>query len=91
MAGIAGEALLRGKALEVSTKLGQCHFTTTDTDAVLREFLNALAEAGRHIRAAGIAMVEAIRHNPLVTVISQNRQLFRQKPGALQGSSRQGL
>ena len=63
-----------GKALEVSTKLGHCHLTTTD--AVLTEFLNALAEAGPHIRAAGIAMVEAIRRNPLVTVISQSRQLF---------------
>ncbi|MBS0183857.1 MAG: type II toxin-antitoxin system VapC family toxin [Nitrospira sp.] len=63
-----------GKAPEVSTKLGQCRLVTTD--AVLTEFLNALAEGGLHIRAAGIATVEAIRRNPLVTVISQSRQLF---------------
>lgn len=62
------------KAIEVSTVLGECHLVTTE--AVLTEFLNALAEAGPHIRAAGVAMVEAIQRNTLVTVISQSDRLF---------------
>lgn len=62
------------KAVEVSAILGQCRLVTTE--AVLTEFLNTLAEAGPHIRAAGIAMVEAIQRNTLVTVISQSGPLF---------------
>lgn len=62
------------KAVEVSDALGQCRVITTE--AVLTEFLNALAETGPHIRAAGIAMVETIQRNPLVTVICQSRRLF---------------
>lgn len=62
------------KAIEVSTVLGECHLVTTE--AVLTEFFNALAEAGQHIRAAGVAMVEAIQRNTLVTVISQSDRLF---------------
>ena len=62
------------KAVKVSAILGQSGLVTTE--AVLTEFLNALAEAGPHIRAAGIAMVEAIQRNTLVTVISQSGRLF---------------
>ncbi|MEK7868908.1 MAG: nucleic acid-binding protein [Nitrospirota bacterium] len=61
-------------AVEVSSALGNCHIVTTE--AVLTEFLNALADKGPHVRAAAVKMVEAIMTNPHVTVIPQNRLTF---------------
>ena len=58
----------------MSSALGNCRLFTTD--AVLTEFLNALADKGPLIRAAAIKMVEAIMKNSQVTVISQNRRTF---------------
>jgi len=46
------------KAVEVSSALGNCRLFTTD--AVLTEFLNALADKVPLVRAAAIKMVEAI-------------------------------
>jgi predicted nucleic acid-binding protein len=49
-------------AVEVSSALGNCHIFTTE--AVLTEFLNALADKGPHVRTAAVKMVEAImRHS----------------------------
>lgn len=62
------------KAVEVSSALGNCRLFTTD--AVLTEFLNALADKGPLIRAAAVKMVEAIRSNSQVTVVPQSRRAF---------------
>ena len=62
------------KAVEVSSALGNCRLFTTE--AVLTEFLNALADTGHRIRAAAAEMVEAIRSNSQVTVIPQSRRAF---------------
>ena len=62
------------KAVEVSSALGNCRLFTTE--AVLTEFLNALADTGHRIRAAAVEMVEAIRSNSQVTVIPQSRRAF---------------
>jgi predicted nucleic acid-binding protein len=62
------------KAVEVSSALGNCRLFTTE--AVLTEFLNALADKGPLIRAAAVEMVEAIMNNSQVTVIPQSRRTF---------------
>ncbi|MBH0179470.1 MAG: PIN domain-containing protein [Nitrospira sp.] len=62
------------KAVEVSSALGHCRLFTTE--AVLTEFLNALADKGPHVRAAAVEMVEAIMNNSRVTVIPQSRHTF---------------
>lgn len=62
------------KAVEVSTALGNCRLFTTD--AVLTEFLNALADKGPHVRVAAVHTVEAILRNPQVIVVSQSRRTF---------------
>jgi len=59
------------KAVEVSSALGNCRLFTTE--AVLTEFLNALADTGPFVRAAAIEMVEAIMKNSQVTVIPQSQ------------------
>ncbi len=62
------------KAVEVSSALGNCRLFTTE--AVLTEFLNALADTGPFVRAAAIEMVEAIMRNSQVTVIPQSQRTF---------------
>jgi predicted nucleic acid-binding protein len=62
------------KAVEVSSALGNCRLFTTD--AVLTEFLNALADKGSIVRAAAIKMVEAVMKNSQVTVVPQSRRTF---------------
>ena len=62
------------KAVEVSSALGNCRLFTTE--AVLTEFLNALADKGPLVRAAAVEMVEAIMSNSQVTVIPQTRRTF---------------
>lgn len=62
------------KAVKVSSALGNCRLFTTE--AVLTEFLNALADKGPLIRAAAVEMVEAIMNNSQVTVIPQSRRSF---------------
>jgi len=62
------------KAVEVSSALGHCRLFTTE--AVLTEFLNALADKGPLVRAAAVEMVTAIMSNSLVTVISQSGRTF---------------
>jgi predicted nucleic acid-binding protein len=62
------------KAVEVSSALGNCRLFTTE--AVLTEFLNALADKGPLIRAAAVEMVEAMMSNSQVTVILQSRRTF---------------
>jgi hypothetical protein len=54
--------------------MDRCHLITTD--AVLTEFLNALADKGRHIRSAAVQMAEMIMRNPEVTVIPMSRRTF---------------
>jgi len=58
----------------MSSALGNCRLFTTE--AVLTEFLNALADKGPLIRAAAVEMVEAIMSNSQVTVIPQSRRTF---------------
>lgn len=62
------------KAVEVSSALGNCRLITTD--AVLTEFLNALADSGIHIRSAAVQMVETIMRNPQVSVVPMSRRTF---------------
>lgn len=62
------------KAVEVSSALGNCRLFTTE--AVLTEFLNALADKGPLVRAAAVEMVEAIMSNSQVTVIPQTLRTF---------------
>jgi predicted nucleic acid-binding protein len=62
------------KAVEVSSALGNCRLFTTE--AVLTEFLNALADKGPLVRAAAVEMVEAIMNNSQVTVIPQTLRTF---------------
>jgi predicted nucleic acid-binding protein len=61
-------------AVQCSSSLGRAWILTTD--AVLIEFLNALAEKGPHIRGAAIRTVETILGNPQVTVLPQSRSSF---------------
>ena len=61
-------------AVQCSSLLGRARILTTD--AVLIEFLNALAEKGLHIRGAAIRTVETILNNPRVTVLPQSRSSF---------------
>ena len=46
------------------------------SDAVLTEYLNALADEGPRVRLAAVRSVESILRNPGVTVIAQTRKLF---------------
>lgn len=62
------------KAVEASSTLGNCRLITTD--AVLIEFLNALAGGGTHIHNAAVQMVETIMHNPQVSVVPMSRRTF---------------
>jgi hypothetical protein len=62
------------KAVEVSSALGNCRLFTTE--AVLTEFLNALANKGPLVRSAAVEMVEAIMNNSQVTVIPQTLRTF---------------
>lgn len=62
------------KAVEASSTLGNCRLITTD--AVLIEFLNALAGGGAHIRNAAVQMVETIMRNPQVSVVPMSRRTF---------------
>lgn len=62
------------KAVEVSSTLGTCRIFTTE--AVLTEFLNALADKGPLVRAAAVEMVQAITNNSQVTVIPQSKHTF---------------
>ncbi|MDA2910893.1 PIN domain-containing protein [Nitrospiraceae bacterium AH_259_D15_M11_P09] len=50
--------------------------TNPTTDAVLVEYLNALAEKGARVRRAAIETVEAILKNPSVRVLPQTRRSF---------------
>jgi len=62
------------KAVEVSSALGNCRLFTTE--AVLTEFLNALADKGPLVRAAAVEMVGVIMKNSQVTVIPQSQRTF---------------
>lgn len=61
-------------AVQASTSVGHTRLLTTD--AVLVEYLNALAEKGSNIRSAAIKTVDAILHNPMVRVLPQTRGSF---------------
>jgi predicted nucleic acid-binding protein len=61
-------------AIQASASLDGARILTTD--AVLTEFLNALAEKGSAIRAAAIKTVEAILNNSMVEVLPQSRRFF---------------
>jgi predicted nucleic acid-binding protein len=61
-------------AVQCSSSLGRARILTTD--AVLIEFLNALAEKGPRIRGAAIGTVETILSNPQVMVLPQGRSSF---------------
>ena len=62
------------KAVEVSSALGNCRLFATE--AVLTEFLNALADKGPLVRAAAVETVETILKNSQVTVIPHSRRTF---------------
>lgn len=48
------------------------------SEAVLTEYLNALAEKGPSVRKAAILSVEAILSDPLVTVLPLSRRSFQE-------------
>ena len=57
-----------------TSALGNCRLFTTE--AVLTEFLNALADKGHLVRAAAVEMVGVIMKNSQVTVIPQSQRTF---------------
>ncbi len=61
-------------AVRASNSLGHTRLLTAD--AVLVEYLNALAAKGARVRRAAIETVEAILENPLVRVLPQTRRSF---------------
>ncbi|MGH7236451.1 MAG: type II toxin-antitoxin system VapC family toxin [Nitrospiraceae bacterium] len=65
------------KAVEVSSALGNCRLFTTE--AVLTEFLNALADKGPLVRAAAVETVETILRNSQFTVIPHSRRTFSRR------------
>jgi predicted nucleic acid-binding protein len=62
------------KATRASASLEGKRIVTSD--AVLIEYLNALADKGGTVRQAAVRSVESILRNPGVTVIAQTRRLF---------------
>lgn len=64
------------KARQASAALGRVRLITPD--AVLTEYLNALADKGQAVRHAAIRSVETILRNPDVTVLPQTRRSFLQ-------------
>lgn len=61
-------------ALQASSSIGTARIVTTD--AVLTEYLNALAAKGENLRQAAIESVEIILTNPAVTVAGNTRKAF---------------
>ncbi|MDE0158607.1 MAG: PIN domain-containing protein [Candidatus Dadabacteria bacterium] len=61
-------------ALQASSSIGTARIVTTD--AVLTEYLNALAARGETLRQAAIKSMEAILANPAVTVVGHTRKSF---------------
>jgi uncharacterized protein len=62
------------KATRVSASLQDKRIVTSD--AVLTEYLNALADKGSTVRLAAVRSVESILRNSGVMVIAQTRRLF---------------
>jgi predicted nucleic acid-binding protein len=62
------------KATRVSASLQGKRIVTSD--AVLTEYLNALADRGSTVRVAAVRSVESILRNSGVMVIAQTRRLF---------------
>lgn len=62
------------KATRASASLEGKRIVTSD--AVLTEYLNALADKGSTLRLAAVRSVESIFRNPGVAVIAQTRNLF---------------
>ena len=62
------------KATRASASLQGKRIVTSD--AVLTEYLNALADKGSTFRLAAVRSVETILRNPGVIVIAQTRKLF---------------
>ena len=62
------------KATRASASLQGKRIVTSD--AVLTEYLNALADKGSTVRLAAVLSVERILRNPGVIVIAQTRRLF---------------
>lgn len=62
------------KASRVSDSLAGTRLITSE--AVLAEYLNALADKGSAVRPAAVRSVETILRNPGVTVVSQTHKLF---------------
>jgi len=63
-----------GPARMAEENLGE--FKIVTTDAILVEFLGALAKGGVQVRGIAIRMVEAILNNANVKVVPQGRDLF---------------
>lgn len=61
-------------ALQASSSIGTVRIVTTD--AVLTEYLNALAAKGGTLRQAAIKSMDAILANPAVTVVAHTRKAF---------------
>ena len=75
----------------MSSALGNCRLFTTE--AVLAEFLNALADKGPLVRAAAVEMIEAIMSNSQVTGHSDFAKPahIQPKSGVLLSQTRQGV
>lgn len=61
-------------ALQASSSIGTARIVTTD--AVLTEYLNALAAKGENLRQAAIKSVDIILINPAVIVVTHTRRAF---------------
>jgi uncharacterized protein len=67
---------LHNKAMTIARQLGSCKLVTSEM--VLTEVLNAFAERGPHLRAAGVAAVQAIIGDARIEVVPQTRHLFQE-------------
>ena len=61
-------------ALQASLSIGTARIVTAD--AVLTEYLNALAAKGENLRQAAIKSVDIILINPAVIVVTHTRRAF---------------
>lgn len=61
-------------ALAVQKTMRHVHVVTTDECLV--EVLNFFSRSGQQGRAAAVQVIEALRHDPCVTVVEQSRATF---------------
>lgn len=67
---------LHQKAINLSIALAQEHICTSEM--VFTEVLNHFAKRGNFLRQAAAALVESAQDNPVVEILPQTSDLFRQ-------------